>query len=369
MCRYNRKPFKLAAYLFAFLFTFSGTPFVCASGDNSGSGSGDGDDDFFNFDDATQWSDYAMIAKRCITFKDEDYIVFEMFGKGHNVCKKKSLGYYKSTIPDFVKAYTKQMEDNADIEGQGFDLSEDAMNLLQCSQYYVNDALLYVKVGCRSNTGRGLQVMTYSDEYCTVKSNTNYNVNVDISTLRINFDTCKDCVVWPNNQGNDDQAQAYDDGFYYDHEYESPLCSGAWFYKSECNGKCRKLTNSSSESKSKHFSVFGKFLLFVFSVLGLFLLLAVLAQRKKMSTKDALLEEAVVKKVGIEMKYIPRIVLGIILLVCLLMLLEIKVLTWLSLIIINMFLFGYWCYLKYRAEGKVTVGGIQLYSNDQREVS
>merc|ERR1712238_432379 len=81
--------------------------------------------------------------------------------------------------------------------------------------------------------------------------------------------------------------------------------------KQNVMGSVKKLARNSSKS-TRTFSATGKFFLFVFSILGFFLLLAVLAQRKKMSTEDALIEEAAVKKVGLEMKYLPRIALGLI---------------------------------------------------------
>ena len=48
------------------------------------------------------------------------------------------MGTYKASIPSFVKAYTKQVENDAELSGQGFDLSDDAMDLLQCSEHYYN---------------------------------------------------------------------------------------------------------------------------------------------------------------------------------------------------------------------------------------
>jgi len=169
--------------------------------------------------------------------------------------------------------------------------------------------------------------------------------------------------------GDDDNVeQKYDDGFFYDHDYDSPLCSAVWYYRSECNGRCKKLAQQSYKREYKHFSAVGKFFLFILSALGIFLLLAVLAQRKKMSTQDALLEETAVKKVGLEMKYIPRVVLGLIIFISLLMLVRAKTLTWFCLILADTSLFAYWSYLKYRAEGHVTIGGVQFYSDDEHSL-
>ena len=102
---------------------------------------------------------------------------------------------------------------------------------------------------------------------------------------------------------------------------------------------------------------------------GFFMLLAVLAQRKKMSQEDALVEESAIKSVGLQMKYLPRIVLGLIVFIALLMLLQLRTLTWIFLLGTDGFLFSYWSYLKYRAEGHVTIGGFQLYSDDDHILS
>jgi len=331
------------------------------SGDDDASDSGD--DDFYNFnEEGVVWSDYSIYPKKCVNINNEDAIVFEMFGKNHKSCSKKSLGTYRATLYDFVKAYTRQAEDDADANGQGFEASEDAMDLLECQGNYYDDngGYVYHKIVC-GNTGKAFKVATFSDEYCTVLSNQQKNMNIDLSTLRISYDTCKSCV---QQQNNDDQG-------YYNTYYtnqNSRLCSATWNYKAECNGKCKKLARNSSKS-TRTFSATGKFFLFVFSILGFFLLLAVLAQRKKMSTEDALIEEAAVKKVGLEMKYLPRIALGLIFVIAFLMLLHIRTLTWIFLILTDIMLLGYWCYLKNRAEGQISIGGFQLYSDAEHSLN
>ena len=69
-----------------------------------------------------------------------------MFGKNHKSCSKKSLGTYKATLYDFVKAYTKQAENDAAANGSGFEASEDAIDLLQCQGNYYDDNGGYVRI-------------------------------------------------------------------------------------------------------------------------------------------------------------------------------------------------------------------------------
>merc|ERR1712238_403624 len=70
-------------------------------------------------------------------------------------------------------------------------------------------------------------------------------------------------------------------------------------------------------------------------------------------------EEAAVKKVGLEMKYLPRIALGLIFVIAFLMLLHIRTLTWIFLILTDIMLLGYWCYLKNRAEAATMVDEVK----------
>ena len=82
-----------------------------------------------------------------------------------------------------------------------------------------------------------------------------------------------------------------------------------------------------------------------------------------MSNEDAFIEEAAVKAIGLEMKYIPRIILALIFFIALLILLHIKALTWFFLISVNAGLLYYWIRLKYRAEGKVEIAGFRVFGN------
>ena len=82
-----------------------------------------------------------------------------------------------------------------------------------------------------------------------------------------------------------------------------------------------------------------------------------------MSNEDAFIEEAAVKSVGLEMKYIPRIILALIFFIALLILLHVKALTWFFLLSVNAGLLYYWTRLKYRAEGKVEVAGIRIFGD------
>ena len=99
-------------------------------------------------------------------------------------------------------------------------------------------------------------------------------------------------------------------------------------------------------------------------LLVLFLLLAVHSQRKRMATEDAVYEEALVQKVGMQMKHVVFGIMAIIVFTILFALLKAKFLTWFFLLGSNVILFGYWAYLRFRKEGKVEVGGFRLFGDN-----
>lgn len=95
--------------------------------------------------------------------------------------------------------------------------------------------------------------------------------------------------------------------------------------------------------------------------LAVFFLLASLAQRKKMSKTEAVLEEAAIKSAGIDKKYIPRIFVGVAVFIILLILFRRKILTWFFLIGVNVALLAYWIHLKNKADERAASNDYQMY--------
>lgn len=352
------------------------------------------DDGFFYFTDDNDWSESSILPIACVESSDGDSVVYSMYQSNNNQCARRSIGTYKAPIATFVRAYTRQMQIDAERKGQEYEIDDEAAEFLQCQQYYYNNNLFYLKVGCRSN-GQGFQIHGYTDMYCTAQSSSmNYNLGVDVSSLRVNFGTCKKCVntssygynngnnnnnnnanrYYGNNGGNGNNYYGGNGGggaYYVMSMHESMLCSAANYYKETCNGSCKKAAkraakNNSSTSRmsySEGFSPIGKFFLWVLSLSSIFFLLAGLAQRKKMSKQDAVIEEAAIKSAGVDKKFIPRIFVALILFVVLLILFRKKVLTWFFLVAINVALLSYWMHLKNKAEQHaVAEGGFQMYS-------
>lgn len=297
-----------------------------------------------------------------------------MYGGGHNQCARAGLGTYYAPVDSFVKGYTKQKASNAELTGDDYDVP-DELAYLECQAAYGDDdggSAVYLQIGCNDSTGKAIALKAYEDDQCTQPKSNNYNIKnlgIDISDLRIKFETCQDCVYWPDENGDDDAANGadVDDGFWNYHGYDSAMCGAAWKTKTKCNRQCQRQAKKGAKSYSYHsgFSRPGKFFLFVFTVSGIFLLLAVHSQRKRMATEDAVYEEALVQKAGMKMKHVVFGIIGLIVFTLIFALLKLKFLTWFLLLGANVLLFAYWAYLRFRKEGKVEVGGFRLFGDEE----
>mmetsp|Transcript_19797 Transcript_19797/g.24419 ORF Transcript_19797/g.24419 Transcript_19797/m.24419 type:complete len:206 (-) Transcript_19797:2-619(-) len=149
---------------------------------------------FFYFDASVDFTEGAIYPRACVNMSDGDFVVFDIYQSNHNSCKKKSLGTYRADLQSFVLSYAKQQrQDNEQNNGNGYEVEDDVLQLTQCQQYYYNNNMFFLKLGCRESTGKGFQINAYKDMYCTEKASSNYNLGLDISSLRVNFDTCKNC--------------------------------------------------------------------------------------------------------------------------------------------------------------------------------
>jgi len=366
-CSIPSKLFSLVTFAYAISSAY-------ASGD-SGSGSGDdpwndygGDDNFYSFntygDMTMHWSDYSIKAEACINRGGSDIIVFSMFSSGNNECKKKSVGKYYVTVSQFVKAVSKDAEKAAELIDYDFD-DPAALSYLQCTATSDDDGgNAYSKLGCKRNAWKALAVNAYSDQYCNEPLDS-ISYQIDLSETQIEYGTCQSCADW--TLPSDD---AVDDYLYTNSEYFSPLCSGVWNYKEICDGSCqRQMKQSMRGGGNRGYTGSQKFMLFFLSTVGFISMGAVLLVRKKMSTEDALLEEAQVERVGLKKDKLPKFFLGIVIFLLFLMIFKVKGLTFFFLVVIDVFLIGYWARLEFRQKGKINLGGFHLYGIDDEDRS
>ncbi len=69
-------------------------------------------------------------------------MVFQMYKKGHNQCKRRSLGTYKMDVDYFVRAYVRQLQREYESKGQEYEVDGEAMEYLKCQQYYYNNNMV-----------------------------------------------------------------------------------------------------------------------------------------------------------------------------------------------------------------------------------
>ncbi len=81
---------------------------------------------------------------------DGDYVVYDIFQKNHNQCKRNRMGTYKTDITSFVVSYAKQQrQDNENNNGNGYEVDDEVLEYLTCQQYYYNNNMVssWTKMG------------------------------------------------------------------------------------------------------------------------------------------------------------------------------------------------------------------------------
>jgi len=312
--------------------------FVCAYYDDDGGDDGGGlDDDLYkcNDDDCVDdWSVYSILPRKCITYNNEDVIVFSVFDEGYMKCSDSPEGTFTNTVPEFVGAYYDQMEYNA------ADMGDDAyagpeQDYLQCTAYETNAGVYYVRLGCTDNDSQSLSVNIYKDNTCTELDTINGfddAENIDVSDLQLPFKKCQPCVTWV------DKDDDVDDQYFEKKTKYAPLCSQTWTNKQECNKKCQKM---GKEQRENGWNTSDKVLLVVLSLFGAGMLVVILKKRSKMSNKETLLEQAAMSAAGLERTHVIGIFLLVVLVIFVFALLGLKAITWTLLLIMNTVLFGY----------------------------
>ena len=155
---------------------------------------------------------------------------------------------------------------------------------------------------------------------------------------------------------------------------QAPLCSTVWSYKESCDRTCQK---TGLEPKTKEgWNTADKILLAILTLFGTFhdisiyecipytyiphdllglgMLGAIIQKRRKMSNKDALLEQAAMSAAGLQQAHVLGIVILVVLVIAVFALLGLKNITWALLLIMNTALFGY--LLKLTVDSGVSTG-------------
>lgn len=365
--------------------------------------------DFFNFEDKRDWSANGLKPETCVSTSHTDYIVFSMYRKNHNQCSGKKMGTYRTDIGSFIKAYVRHMEKMKNMYGIEYEEpDDDALMYLNCQAAYNNNRLFYLKIGCKQGYGSGFQLHAYTDSTCTTKATqAYYNQDIDLQNLNVGFGRCNSCekqTYGYNNNGNNNNGN--NNNYYYgynnnnnnnngnnnnnygynsQYSHKSPLCSAAFHYRKSCFIGCRiaarkaessnaysynynrnngggnnNMNNSNYNAYGGYddgFSSVGVVALWVLSVTGALFLFKGLSQRRKLSKSTLASEEAGVRSVGLNMAWIPCILISLAILLITFILLEMKILTWFLIVALNIAFLAYWIHTIKKARNEENENG------------
>lgn len=74
--------------------------------------------------------------------KNGDAVVYSLYNKNHNQCKRNQMGTYKMSVEDFIRAYTRQVQKEYENNGKEYQVNGETMAYLQCQEYYYNNNLV-----------------------------------------------------------------------------------------------------------------------------------------------------------------------------------------------------------------------------------
>lgn len=302
------------------------------------------EDDYMNEADYIQYfTTYALLPKRCIVYNEVDVIVYQMFKNGYKQCSDTPMGTYITNAATFVSAYLEQKELEYADTGVDDYVEPAAAGFMYCTEVEVNDQQYYAMLGCDSNSTQKIGVNLYYDDACTERANMEYTAaaedddaqQLDMSGIQLPFKQCHSCVVWMDRDDDDN----IDDQYYEKRQRYPPLCQQVWKQKSECDKTCQKtgLEPTAREGWNKS----DKVLLGILTMFGVGMLAGILRQRRTMSNKEALLEQAAMTAVGLNQTHIIFIFILTIVVIIIFASLCMKDITWTMLLAMNVILFAY----------------------------
>jgi hypothetical protein len=151
--------------------------------------------------------------------------------------------------------------------------------------------------------------------------------------IKMSFKKCQSCVNWVNFADD-----LIDDQFYENRQMNAPLCSTAWASKEECGRQCQHI---GLQKEKEGWNSADKLLLSILSIFGLVMLGLIWHRRRKMSNKDALLEQAAMHAAGLQTPHVIAVFVLVVLVIAVFAALGLKNVTWALMLSINIALFGY----------------------------
>ena len=153
---------------------------------NGGNDDGNGNNNQQADDYIKYWTDYQIVAKRCIVYKNVDQIVFQVF-TGNDHCTSEPIGTYITPVPYYMQGYLAQEEQKVQDMGQDDYVQPAAAQYVDCLPYETNSGYYYMQLGCADSTTQSLAVNIYQDNQCTKRSIVEGfdDATIDVSEIQV----------------------------------------------------------------------------------------------------------------------------------------------------------------------------------------
>ena len=132
------------------------------------------------------WTDYQIVAKRCIVYKNVDQIVFQVF-TGNDHCTSDPIGTYVIPVPFYMQGYLAQEQLKRQDMGQDDYVQPDAAQYVSCIPYETNRGYYYMQVGCADDSTQAIAINIYQDNQCTKRSVVDGydDSSIDVSSIQV----------------------------------------------------------------------------------------------------------------------------------------------------------------------------------------
>lgn len=134
------------------------------------------------------WTDYQIVAKRCIVYKNVDQIVFQVF-TGNDHCTSDPIGTYVTPVPYYVQGFLAQEQQKKQDMGQDDYAEPDAAQYVSCMPYETNSGYYWMQLGCADDTTQSIAVNIYQDNQCTKRSIVEGmdDATIDVSAIQVSL--------------------------------------------------------------------------------------------------------------------------------------------------------------------------------------
>jgi hypothetical protein len=144
------------------------------------------------------WTDYQIVAKRCIVYNNVDQIVFQVFSGSHH-CSSDPIGTYVTAVPYYMQGYLAEIEQKNSDMGVDDYVTPDAAQYSSCVPYETNSGYYWLQLGCADDTTQSLAVNFYSDNECKKRSVVDGydDSTIDVSAVQVSASDVYSCSGQP----------------------------------------------------------------------------------------------------------------------------------------------------------------------------